>query len=151
MGIGRLGCYFTSCCAGRAARSRWRVWCSDRSVRMRRVPTQLLESALALMTDLGVVAVLAVIEPVRGALFVIVLALYTLIRQGLLRFRAGRFRHGARSEWSWAGVRPSTMPSCGDDLPPRAQVVVSRGASGPGHADGLWNGIETADALAAAR
>ncbi len=47
MAVGGVGCFFTGCCAGRPTASRWGVWSSDRRVGMRRIPTQLLESALA--------------------------------------------------------------------------------------------------------
>jgi len=47
--IGRLGCFFTGCCAGQCTRSRWGIWSSDRRVGARRIPTQLLESAAGLV------------------------------------------------------------------------------------------------------
>jgi prolipoprotein diacylglyceryltransferase len=54
----------------------------------RRIPTQLLESSLAL--SLGLLALGAVLGhgPAGGAFFVAALAAYTLGRQGLLRLRA---------------------------------------------------------------
>jgi len=56
---------------------------------MRRVPTQLLESAIG--ATIGVVAltlVLTVAPPVHGLVFVGALGIYAVIRQGLLRLRA---------------------------------------------------------------
>jgi phosphatidylglycerol:prolipoprotein diacylglycerol transferase len=91
--IGRLGCFFTGCCAGRPTRSRWGVWSSDRDSRIgaRRIPTQLLESAAGLA--IGVIAGLLVVSDapgVQGAVFVAAVAAYFLVRQGLLRLRAQR-------------------------------------------------------------
>jgi phosphatidylglycerol:prolipoprotein diacylglycerol transferase len=86
--IGRLGCFFTGCCAGRCTRSRWGVWSSDRRVGARRIPTQLMESAAGLL--IGTVAtplVLGSTSP-AGAVFVGAVAAYVLIRQLLLRLRA---------------------------------------------------------------
>lgn len=97
MSIGRLGCFFTGCCAGRATRSRFGVWSSDRRLGMRRVPTQLIEAGLALLAALLVLWWLLSTGPMRGALFVAAIALYTLIRQLVLRFRAERRRSRAGS------------------------------------------------------
>ncbi len=91
--IGRLGCFFTGCCAGRCTRSRWGVWSFDRDRRIgaRRIPTQLLESAAGLL--IGVVAALLVLGDVlglQGVVFVAAVAAYFLVRQVLLRLRAER-------------------------------------------------------------
>ena len=87
--IGRLGCFFTGCCAGRCTRSRWGVWSSNRSVGARRIPTQLLESAAGLVLGVATTLVFLGFAPsVRGATFVAALAVYVLIRQVLLRLRA---------------------------------------------------------------
>jgi phosphatidylglycerol:prolipoprotein diacylglycerol transferase len=94
--IGRIGCFFTGCCAGRATHSRWSMWSSDRRVGARRIPTQLLESATGLV--IGVAATLLVlggVPGVDGAVFVAAFALYIVIRQFLLRVRA------ERREFSW--------------------------------------------------
>lgn len=94
--IGRLGCFFTGCCAGRCTRSRWGVWSSDRRVGARRIPTQLLESAAGLL--IGFVAALLILLDVPGAsglVFVAALAAYFAVRQMLLRLRA------ERREFSW--------------------------------------------------
>jgi len=89
--IGRLGCFFTGCCAGRCTRSRWGVWSSDRKIGARRIPTQLLESAVGLL--IGVVAWLLVLSGalgLEGAVFAASVAAYFLTRQVLLRLRAER-------------------------------------------------------------
>jgi phosphatidylglycerol:prolipoprotein diacylglycerol transferase len=91
--IGRLGCFFTGCCAGRCTRSRWGVWSFDRERRIgaRRVPTQLLESAVGLV--IGVVAWLLVLSDalrLQGVVFVTAVVAYFLVRQVLLRLRAER-------------------------------------------------------------
>ncbi len=91
--IGRFGCFFTGCCAGRCTASRWGVWSSDRRVGARRVPTQLLESAAGLL--IGVVSALLVVRgmpSLHGTIFVGAVTTYTLIRQFLLRLRAERHK-----------------------------------------------------------
>ncbi|MGH2599908.1 MAG: prolipoprotein diacylglyceryl transferase family protein, partial [Dehalococcoidia bacterium] len=87
--IGRLGCFFTGCCAGRCTRSRWGVWSSDRRVGARRIPTQLLESAAALLIGVaGLLLVVGYAPSFHGAIFVAAVASYVLVRQFLLRLRA---------------------------------------------------------------
>ena len=88
MAIGRIGCFFGGCCGGPLTASRWGVWSCDRHIGGRRIPTQLMESALAL--SLGVVSLVAIVYhgPASGALFVAALAAYTLGRQGILHLRA---------------------------------------------------------------
>lgn len=90
LGIGRIGCFFAGCCGGRVTGSRWGLWSSDQRVGMRRVPTQVLEAALALA--IGAAALAAVLSPIplRGGIFVAALAAYTLARQGIRRLRAQR-------------------------------------------------------------
>lgn len=88
MAIGRIGCFFAGCCGGPPTASRWGVWSSDQRIGARRVPTQLLESALALVLGLGALAVVLSHSRASGALFVAGLAAYTLVRQGILRLRA---------------------------------------------------------------
>src|SRR6266567_3531189 len=88
MAVGRVGCFFAGCCGGPPTASRWGVWSSDQRVGARRIPTQLLESVLAL--SLGLLVLVAVVghRPVGGAFFIGGLAAYTLGRQGLLHLRA---------------------------------------------------------------
>lgn len=89
LAVGRLGCFFTGCCAGRPSASRWAVWSSDRRIGARRIPTQPLESLAA--GAIGAIAwqVYSTAPGIgRGALLVAGLAAYTLARQLLLRLRA---------------------------------------------------------------
>ncbi len=88
MAVGRVGCFFAGCCGGPPTAARWGIWSSDQRVGARRIPTQLLESALAL--SLGLVLLVMVLShgPAGGAFFVAGLAAYTLIRQGILHLRA---------------------------------------------------------------
>jgi phosphatidylglycerol:prolipoprotein diacylglycerol transferase len=90
MAVGRVGCFFAGCCGGPPTASRWGVWSSDQHVGARRVPTQLLELALAGILGLG--ALVAVLDhgPAGGAFFVAALSAYTLGRQGILHLRAER-------------------------------------------------------------
>lgn len=88
MAIGRLGCFFGGCCAGRPTAARWGLWSVlDQRVGIRRIPTQLMESLLAL--GVGLTALVAVFGhgPFGGAIFVAGVAAYTLVRQGILRLR----------------------------------------------------------------
>ncbi|MGH3736309.1 MAG: prolipoprotein diacylglyceryl transferase family protein [Micromonosporaceae bacterium] len=88
LAIGRIGCFFTGCCAGRPSASRWALWSSDRRVGARRIPTQLLESAAAGAIAATAWLLLTLVEPaVSGALVVASLAGYTLVRQWVLRLR----------------------------------------------------------------
>jgi phosphatidylglycerol:prolipoprotein diacylglycerol transferase len=89
--IGRIGCFFTGCCAGRPTNSRWGVWSSDRRVGARRVPSQLLESGTGLVIGGATLALaLGGTAPVPGATFVLSFAAYTIVRQVLLRLRSER-------------------------------------------------------------
>lgn len=89
--IGRIGCFFTGCCAGRCTAARWGIWSSDRRVGARRIPTQLLESAAGLVIGLTTLAVvLGRVVPLDGAVFAIAFATYALVRQVLLPLRAER-------------------------------------------------------------
>lgn len=90
LAVGRLGCFFTGCCAGRPSASRWAVWSSNRSVGVHRVPTQLMESALAITVGLFVLGAVLRYGPQHGTIFVAAVAIYTLIRQALLRLREER-------------------------------------------------------------
>jgi phosphatidylglycerol:prolipoprotein diacylglycerol transferase len=88
MAIGRMGCFLAGCCGGPPTASRFGVWSSDQRVGARRFPSQLLEMALALSLGLAALAAVLVHGPAGGAFLVAALAVYTLVRQGLLRRRA---------------------------------------------------------------
>jgi phosphatidylglycerol:prolipoprotein diacylglycerol transferase len=95
MTIGRFGCFFGGCCAGRPTASRWGLWSSDRRLGVRRIPVQLLESAVALVVGLAaLLAMLARPPQPAGVVFVGAIAAYTLGRQLLFPLRAGP-RHTA--------------------------------------------------------
>jgi phosphatidylglycerol:prolipoprotein diacylglycerol transferase len=87
LAIGRLGCFFAGCCGGPPTASRWGIWSSDQRVGARRVPTQLLESGLALSLGLAALAMDVGHRPMGGELFIGVLAAYTLGRQWILTLR----------------------------------------------------------------
>jgi len=90
LAIGRLGCFFTGCCAGRPSASRWAVWSSNRSVGVHRIPTQLMESALVFLVGLTSLGAVLRYGPQHGTFFVAAVAVYTLVRQFLLRLREER-------------------------------------------------------------
>ena len=87
--IGRVGCFFTGCCAGRISHSRWSLWSSDRKVGARRLPAQLVESAVGLAIALGAgLLVVARAGLPEGLVFVAAFGAYAVARQLLLRIRA---------------------------------------------------------------
>lgn len=89
MALGRPGCFFTGCCAGRPTVSRWGLWSSDRTIAVRRIPVQLWEAAAALVIGLTSLAgVLLGGLPVAGSIFVAAIAAYTGFRQLLFPLRA---------------------------------------------------------------
>ena len=97
MAIGRYGCFFGGCCAGRP--SRRGLWSSDRRLGVRRIPVQLFESCVALSVALLLVVLLLAIKPTpAGVIFVGGLAGYTLARQLLFPLRDIRRQtaHGRR-------------------------------------------------------
>lgn len=86
--VGRIGCFLGGCCAGRATAARWGLWSSDRRLGVRRIPTQLFESALALV--IGLVALGIVLAAGRGSggtVFIGAIAAYTMGRQLLFPLR----------------------------------------------------------------
>lgn len=87
--VGKPGCFWAGCCAGRPTRSRWGIWSSDRWLGIRRIPSPFLEALLAIAIALGALAiVLAAGLGSNGTLLVEALAAYTLGRQLLLPLRA---------------------------------------------------------------
>lgn len=86
--VGRIGCFLTGCCAGRITAG-WGVWSSDRRVGARRIPAQLIESAVGLaLALLTALLVLSRAGGGSGVVFLGSVALYAAARQGLLRLRA---------------------------------------------------------------
>ncbi len=90
LAVGRLGCFFAGCCYGRPTASRWGVWSSDQRIGVRRIPTQLIESGLALAVGLAALVAVLTFGPLKGGVMVAGLAVYTLCRQGILRLRGER-------------------------------------------------------------
>jgi phosphatidylglycerol:prolipoprotein diacylglycerol transferase len=88
MAVGRIGCFLGGCCVGMPTSASWGIWCSDQHVGARRIPTQLMESASALVLGLALLLPFLARGPAGGAYFVAALAAYTLLREGLLRLRA---------------------------------------------------------------
>ncbi|APX04244.1 hypothetical protein BWQ92_01140 [Arthrobacter sp. QXT-31] len=88
MAVGRPGCFFTGCCAGRLTDSRWGLWSSDRRLGRRRHPVQLYEAFLALLIGLGTLPfMLAAPLNFPGLVFVATVTVYTLGRQLLFPLR----------------------------------------------------------------
>jgi phosphatidylglycerol:prolipoprotein diacylglycerol transferase len=86
--IGRPGCFFTGCCAGRPTRHRWGLVSSDRRLTLRRFPVQLYEATAGLLLGLVSLSLLSLSTPaVGGAVFVMSVAAYTLVRQLLFPLR----------------------------------------------------------------
>jgi phosphatidylglycerol:prolipoprotein diacylglycerol transferase len=95
--IGRLGCFFGGCCAGRPTASRWGLWSSNRSAGIRRIPVQLMDSAAA--AALGVLALVVVASAgpsTTAGVFLTTIAAYVFARQLLfpLRDLPRRTAHG---------------------------------------------------------
>ncbi len=89
MAIGRLGCFFGGCCAGRPSAARWAIWSSDRTMGTRRIPVQLIESSMSGL--IGIAALIAVIGHQThwgGAVFLAAVAANTLGRQILFPMRS---------------------------------------------------------------
>lgn len=87
LAIGRVGCFFAGCCSGRPTTSRVGLWSSDQRVGTRRVPTQLLESALAATVALGAGLSVGVGGASSGWVFVAAVGAYTALRQAILGLR----------------------------------------------------------------
>jgi prolipoprotein diacylglyceryltransferase len=88
----RVGCLLNGCCAGRTTSGRLGVWLRDvTGERARRVPTQLLEAALAAALLAGAIALWPRLQQ-PGELFLLVAAAYGAGRVMLQPFRAERGR-----------------------------------------------------------
>jgi phosphatidylglycerol:prolipoprotein diacylglycerol transferase len=85
--IGRVGCFLTGCCAGRATAGLG-IWSSDRRVCARRIPAQLLESAAGLALAVTSAGLLIGRVGGSGLLFILAGVIYVAARQVLLRLRA---------------------------------------------------------------
>lgn len=89
MMIGRFGCFFGGCCAGRPTGGRWGLWSSDRVMGVRRIPVQLIESAAAgALAVVSATILLLLDHPADGTVFVVGLGAYTLVRQLLFPLRS---------------------------------------------------------------
>ena len=105
LAVGRLGCLLGGCCVGRPTGSRWGIWSSDRSLGVRRIPVQLLESASAAVLAVATWAVLVATGTGSGLLFVAGLSMYVLARQLLFPFRAlGRATRYGRRVTTWVSA-----------------------------------------------
>lgn len=109
MALGRLGCWSGGCCAGRPTASRWGLTSSDRCIRVRRVPVQLLEggSAAALGTVLLAAQLNASPAP-DGVPALVAFAGYTAVRQLLFPFRA----EARRTSWGRRAVLAGSIVVC---------------------------------------
>ncbi len=86
--IGRLGCFFTGCCAGRPSSAPWAIRSSDRRIMARRIPTQLMESLTGLVIAIASWLVIGNgVVGVQGLTFFVALIAYIAARQFLLRLR----------------------------------------------------------------
>jgi phosphatidylglycerol:prolipoprotein diacylglycerol transferase len=90
--VGRIGCFFAGCCAGRPTSGAWGLWSSDQRIGARRIPTQFLESGLNLFIAAFTLALVLTFGAGRGAALIAGLSMYTLGRQGILRLRVERPR-----------------------------------------------------------
>ena len=100
--VGRIGCFFAGCCAGRATNSRWGIWSSDRKVGARRIPAQILESAVGLaIAGITALLILGHAPRIDGTIFLGAFVVYLIIRQALLRVRA------ERREYLWRRSSPA--------------------------------------------
>lgn len=95
MTVGRLGCFFGGCCAGRPT-SRFGLWSSDRHVGIRRIPVQLFEAGIAGLAAAGAFAADVSRAAPSGVVFTGALAAYVLGRQLLFPLRdiARQTRYG---------------------------------------------------------
>jgi phosphatidylglycerol:prolipoprotein diacylglycerol transferase len=74
--FGRLGCLLHGCCGGRPTEGRFALYLpNQRGVWRRRIPTQLLEAGLGVLTFLGVVGLWNE-HPFSGAIFLAAVATY---------------------------------------------------------------------------
>ena len=104
--IGRIGCFLAGCCAGRVTQSRWGIWSSDRRIGARRIPAQILESAVGLTIATTATALILGHTPrIDGAIFGGAFVAYFAARQALLRVRA------ERREFLWRRTAAHGLPA----------------------------------------
>jgi phosphatidylglycerol:prolipoprotein diacylglycerol transferase len=97
MVFARAGCLLTGCCAGRPTEGRLGLILPDhRGVRLRRVPTQPLEAAVAVAL-LAMATGLNAAHLVAGSVFILTLGAYGLARLALQGFRESQPRLGGLS------------------------------------------------------
>ncbi len=97
MALGRLGCWWGGCCCGRLSTSRFALWSSNRYLGARRIPTQLMEGAVALLLAMfALTTTLVDRAPHYGMVLAVTLAAYIVARQLLfpLRDRPRRTHNG---------------------------------------------------------
>lgn len=108
LAVGRFGCLVGGCCYGRATTSWLGLWSSDQRVVRRRLPTQLIESALLATIGAGALAADLVAGVQGGGIFVASAAVYALVRQPVLALRAEPSRLG-RASASIAGIAAAAL------------------------------------------
>lgn len=124
LAIGRIGCFFAGCCAGRPTNSRWGIWSSDGRLGARRVPTQLLESVVSLL--IGVVALsLQHILAASGATLVACWIAYTMFRGSLV--------FPLRAEYRASSARLRLAQEASGDNSTLSQSIVQTEACGSLH------------------
>lgn len=101
LAVGRVGCFFAGCCYGRPTSARWGVWSSNQRVGTKRIPTQLIESGLALAVAAVAGATVGVGWSSSGWVFVAAVAAYTAVRQAILPLR-GEPRQSKVGPWAAA-------------------------------------------------
>lgn len=112
MALARPGCWLGGCCAGRPTASRWGLWSSDRRIGVRRVPVQLMESALAAaVAGVLLLLVLAVDQRPYGVVLLLGVSTYTLGRQLLFPLRTEARRTSRGRILTMAGASVATAAS----------------------------------------
>lgn len=109
MTLGRVGCWSGGCCAGRVTASRWGLVSSDRCIRTRRVPVQLLEGLAAgvIGAALLIAQLTADLSP-PGAAALAAFAGYTAVRQLMFPLRA----EARRTSWGRRAVLAGSVLIC---------------------------------------
>lgn len=113
MTLGRVGCWSGGCCAGRVTASRWGLVSSDRCIRTRRVPVQLIEGLAAGVIGATLLTgqLTADLAP-PGAAALAAFAGYTAVRQLLFPLRA----EARRTSWGRRAVLAGSVLVCAAGL-----------------------------------